>query len=103
MSKTYCELYYHATWGTYEREPVITEEMERALYPFLEIKAKRFGGFLHAVGGVEDHIHVVVRIPASTSVGDFLGKSELVFPQSRPPDNERFQLANGIRGDDRLV
>jgi putative transposase len=74
MGKTYCDLYYHATWGTYQRQPSITAEIERVLYPFLENKAKRFSGFLYAVGGTQDHIHLVLRIPASTSVGEFLGK-----------------------------
>ncbi len=94
MAKTYCDLYYHATWGTYERHPIITPDIERVLHPFIDNKAKRFGGFLHTVGGIEDHIHVVVRIPASMSVGEFLGKLKGASSYFL---NQELQITNNFR------
>jgi putative transposase len=94
MSKTYCELNYHAVWSTYKRQPTITAKVEEVLYRFLENKAKRFNGFVHAVGGIEDHIHLVLRIPASMAVGDFLGKLKGASSYFL---NQELQITNSFR------
>jgi REP element-mobilizing transposase RayT len=37
-------------------------------------KAKELGILVHAVGGVEDHVHAVVSIPPRLGVADCVGK-----------------------------
>ena len=74
MGKTFFRLFYHVVWTTYLREPTITPEIEKLLYNFLENKAKRFHCYLHAIGGIEDHLHLAITIPPAECVSDIVGK-----------------------------
>jgi putative transposase len=59
----YWRLFYHIIWGTANREPLIQTEFEAALHNVIAAKAKSLGAFVYAVGGIEDHIHLVASIP----------------------------------------
>ena len=56
-------LYYHLVWATKERQPLITLEKEPKLYNYIIGKADALGSIIHAIGGIENHIHLVVSIP----------------------------------------
>ena len=49
------ELYVHLVWSTWDREPVVTTEMQQWLWPMLGEEARRLGCAWAVVGGVEDH------------------------------------------------
>ncbi len=70
----YCRLFYHIIWGTKYREPIITPEIEPVLYNFIRSKAIGLGGFLHALNGTEDHVHLIVYIPVTIPLAQFIGK-----------------------------
>ncbi len=70
----YCRLYYHIIWGTKYREPLITPEIEPTLYNFIRSKTIGLGGILHALNGTEDHVHLIVSIPGTIPVSQFIGK-----------------------------
>ena len=59
----YWQLYYHFIWGTKNRLPLIDAALEPDLYRAVAAKAQVLGGFVHAVGGVEDHVHLAVSVP----------------------------------------
>ena len=65
-------LYYHLVWGTKQRQPLINPEIETILYPYLLGKADAINSIVHAIGGIEDHIHLVVSIPPALSISDFV-------------------------------
>ena len=64
----YWKLYYHITWATFERHPLITPECKAILHTTLFTKARELKVVLHAAGSVADHVHVVVSIPPVLSV-----------------------------------
>jgi putative transposase len=70
----YWRLFYHITWGTKNREPLIQLEFETSLHNVIAAKAAGLGALVHAVGGVEDHIHLVVSIPPSIAISHFIGQ-----------------------------
>ncbi len=74
MGKVYHRLFYHIVWTTKFREPLITEEIEKFLFRFLENKAKRFGCFIHKCNGTKDHIHLAISIPPAARISDIIGK-----------------------------
>jgi len=74
MGKVYYKLFYHVVWSTYLREPSITPAIASSLYSFLQEKAKHNRSFIHAVNGMEDHVHVVITIPPSESISSVIGK-----------------------------
>lgn len=65
-------LYYHLVWATKERQPLITLDKEPKLYSYIIGKADALGSIIHAIGGIENHIHLVVSIPPSLSIADFV-------------------------------
>ena len=64
--------YYHLIWATKERHPLITPEREINLYKYIFDKSDSLNCIIHAVGGVEDHIHLVSSIPPSLSIANFV-------------------------------
>jgi putative transposase len=64
--------YYHLIWATESRQSLITGDRESELYGYIIGKADAIGCIIHAVGGVEDHIHLVASIPPKLSVAEFV-------------------------------
>lgn len=71
---SFTSLRYHVTTATKYRRPFITEEVEPLLFRDIRDKAETLGGKVFAINGVEDHIHLVVSIPASIAVDHFVGQ-----------------------------
>ncbi|NUM78940.1 IS200/IS605 family transposase [candidate division KSB1 bacterium] len=67
-------LYYHFVWGTKDRLPMITPEVERELYGYLIGKAAAHGCYTHALGGVENHVHAVASIPPKMALAEYVQK-----------------------------
>lgn len=67
------KLYYHFIWGTKNRLPFVDAAFEFELYRVIAIKAKDMGGFVHAIGGTEGHVHLGVSIPPKLSPAKFIG------------------------------
>jgi putative transposase len=64
---------FHIVWATKGRQPLITPEMERVLYPVLVDKCSEHGGWPLAASGMPDHVHLVVAIPPSVLISRFVG------------------------------
>ncbi|MEM9775575.1 MAG: IS200/IS605 family transposase [Chloroflexota bacterium] len=62
--------YYHIVWGTKNREPFITQEIEAELYRYIVFKAHEIEIRIHALNGWTDHVHLVGSIPPKLSVAD---------------------------------
>ena len=65
-------LYYHLVWATKERHPLIMANVEPVLYDYIKGKAHSLGSIIHAIGGVEDHIHLVASVPPKLSIADYV-------------------------------
>ncbi|MES1242002.1 MAG: IS200/IS605 family transposase [Acidobacteriota bacterium] len=72
MSKTYTKLIYHVVFSTKERVPLITGEIRERLYPYLGGVIRGENGILLEIGGVEDHVHLLVRFGAAIAVSDMV-------------------------------
>ncbi len=69
---SFWRLYYHLVWATKERQPFITPELEQELYGYIIGKANALGCITHAIGGIEDHIHLVESIPPKHAIKYFV-------------------------------
>ena len=58
----------HCVWATTERRPLILPGLQKRLWPYLGGIARENKMKALAVGGVEDHAHVLLSIPATLSV-----------------------------------
>jgi putative transposase len=70
----YYRLFYHMIWGTKNREPLIQLEFEVSLHNVIVAKGKELGAFVYAVGGIEDHVHLVASVPPRIALADFIGQ-----------------------------
>ncbi len=63
MANTYSSIYLHLVFSTKNREPWITEEIEQRLWKFIGGIARENNATAIQIGGVEDHIHLLVKSP----------------------------------------
>jgi putative transposase len=61
---------YHLVWATKNRLPLITPELEPRLFDYLMRKARELDVQVYTIGGMPDHIHLVVSIPPKRSVSE---------------------------------
>jgi len=61
-------------WGTKNRESFIQIEFEESLHNVIAAKGKELGAFVYAVGGIEDHVHLVASVPPRIAPSDFIGQ-----------------------------
>jgi putative transposase len=64
--------YYHLVWATHDRLPLITADREPILYGHLVEKIIFLEAHSHAIGGISDHVHLVVSIPPKIAISDFV-------------------------------
>ena len=72
MSDTYSNLSVHLVFSTKDRMPLLTRDVRDHVFPYIGGIVKRQGGTIIAVGGMPDHVHIVVRLPANVCVADFV-------------------------------
>ena len=64
--------FVHLIWDTKHREPSITSDIERTLYRSISGIAMKMGCIVRAVGGMPDHVHLLLWIPNTLSVMDVM-------------------------------
>ena len=74
MPSAYAQLYVHLVWATWDRLPLITEDMEPRLFGAFRGKCEDLGCHCLAIGAAEDHVHLLVRYPASVSIATLVGQ-----------------------------
>ncbi len=72
MRSPFTQLYVHLVWATWDRNPWITPAAEPALYAAITAKCIELKCKVIAIGGIEDHVHVLVRMPATLAVCDLV-------------------------------
>ena len=70
----YWRLFYHIAWATKGRLPLIELAWETDLYGYIWGKATALECIPHAIGGMSEHIHVVISIPPKLSVATLIGQ-----------------------------
>jgi putative transposase len=64
--------YYHFVWATRDRLALITPDRESLLYEYIGQKSQFLEVQLHAIGGMPDHIHLIVSIPPKIAIAEFV-------------------------------
>ena len=70
MSHTYVQNLVHVVFSTKERRKLIPTESKPRLWAYLTGACKREGIFVHAIGGMEDHAHMLIQLPPTLSLSD---------------------------------
>ena len=88
---SYISSYFHCVFSTKERRPFITPALRERLWPFLGGIARQNKMKAIEIGGVEDHVHILLSLPSTMAVSKALqlikgGSSKWVhetFPEQR--------------------
>jgi REP element-mobilizing transposase RayT len=89
MRQNKWRVYLHLVWTTWDRLPLITEEIERDLYRYIETICHEKGCVTLAIGGLPDHVHLFVVLSNTVSIADLVeavkgGSSHFVHERLRP-------------------
>lgn len=68
----YWRLFYHVTWATLDRQPLLTSDIEPIVHRLLFDKGRELGAMMYAVNGVADHVHLVASIPPRIAVANWV-------------------------------
>jgi putative transposase len=74
LSDSKPEVYLHFVWATKLRQPSIPPRLERALYRVIRSEVKRQRCEMKAVGGMPDHVHLLVRFGRTVTLGRFMNQ-----------------------------
>jgi putative transposase len=69
---SYVALHYHMIFSTKQRRPLIGTGWRGALHDYLGGTVRGLDGDVRAVGGMEDHVHLLVTLDANHRIRDFL-------------------------------
>jgi putative transposase len=72
MHQPYTQLYLHLVWATWDRLPLIRPEIRRPIYGCIQDQLRKHRCEVIAIGGVEDHVHVLTRFPTTVTIADIV-------------------------------
>ena len=72
MGSTFYSLHYHVVFSTKERRPLIGADWRPRLHEYLGGTVRGLGGVAEAVGGVEDHVHLLVSLKTTDAPADLV-------------------------------
>ena len=68
MRDTYTLLYIHFIWATWDRLPLLTEPVKGMAYGCIWKECEARKGTVIALGGIEDHVHLLAHVPITTDL-----------------------------------
>ncbi|HEY3332212.1 MAG TPA: transposase [Capsulimonadaceae bacterium] len=76
MDDSHIELFVHIVWTTADRLPTITDDIKPLVYSTVAHEITKRGVCVLAIGGIEDHVHVLVRAYSSVDLPDLLMRAK---------------------------
>ena len=100
MRAPWTQVYLHLVWSTWRREPFISAELREQVYGAMAHQCAEVGADVIAIGGMPDHVHVLVRIPMTISISEIVRRmkgasSRLVTHVLRWPEPFKWQGGYG--------
>ena len=76
MSRNYySEINLHLTWHTKASLPLLTPKIEALTHRHVEQRLINVDGvYVHQIGGIETHMHVVVTVPPTITISELVGQ-----------------------------
>ena len=101
MATSLVKILVHLVFSTKHRVPLIDATLRSELYPYMIGIVRRKGGTVIALGGMPDHVHVLLRLKAETPLADLVralkaGSSKWVH--DRPEAIPTFAWQTGYAG-----
>ena len=68
MADSYLSLYMHVVFSTKDRQPLIIPDIQNRLWAYMGGIARENHMKASSVGGMKDHVHILLSLPATLSV-----------------------------------
>ena len=72
MPQSLANILVHVIFSTKKREPFIQQEVMSDLHSYMVGIARSHGSHVHEIGGIEDHVHLMISLPRTISIGKLL-------------------------------
>ena len=100
MQAPYTQLYLHLVWATWDRLPLVTSALEQRIYGAITAKCRALRCDPLAIGCVEDHVHLLIRLHATVAVATLVkhvkgSSSHLVTHEIAPDEFFKWQGSYG--------
>ncbi|AFY54654.1 transposase [Rivularia sp. PCC 7116] len=100
MSRNFTQLYLHSVWATWDRLPLVTEDIQDIIYAAIAKQCRDLGCTVIAVGGIANHVHLLTNFPPSLTISELIGKvkgssSHLITHEVKPDSFFKWQGAYG--------
>lgn len=76
MHRNFTQLYLHLVWGTWDRLPLVTLDIQEVIYAAVISQCRQLGCKVIAIGGTADHVHLLTNFPPKLSVSELIGKAK---------------------------
>jgi putative transposase len=74
MGHAFHQLFFHFAWATHSRIGQIRRDHRPKILAIINEEAKKRGGWPLRHNAMPDHVHLLVRLPPSVKVSDFIGQ-----------------------------
>ena len=72
MPGTYAQILFHVMFSTKRRHPLITPDIQPRLYAYIGGIVRAQKGTLYALGGMPDHVHMLLRWRTDDAVANLM-------------------------------
>ncbi|MFP4123256.1 IS200/IS605 family transposase [Coleofasciculus sp.] len=100
MRSNFTQLYLHCVWATWDRLPLLTSDIQEAVYAAIIGECQQLKYTVIALGGIEDHVHLLISFLPTIAVSDLIkqvkgSSSHLVTHEIKPGEFFKWQGSYG--------
>jgi putative transposase len=88
----------HIVFSTKERRKIIPTQMKERLWAYTAGICRRQDIFVHSIGGMEDHIHLLLQFPPTLMIADAIKKIKANSSRWISSEIGRFAWQQGYGG-----
>jgi REP element-mobilizing transposase RayT len=100
MHRNFTQLYLHLVWGTWDRLPLVTPDIQSVIYAAIVKQCSQLECTVITLGGMADHVHLLTGFPPKLTISDLIGKakgssSHLITHEIKPGEFFKWQGGYG--------
>jgi REP element-mobilizing transposase RayT len=100
MHRNFTQLYLHLVWGTWDRLPLVTPDIQEVIYAAIVKQCSQLECTVIIIGGMADHVHLLTGFPPKLTISDLIDKakgspSHLITHEIKPGEFFKWQGGYG--------
>lgn len=96
LETTYSKVLVHFIWSTKNRIPCLEKSIRASLYTELSRVICKNKGHAYAIGGIEDHVHLLMEVPKDKALSDLVRDIKSAGTQLLIKKNPLFEWQTGF-------